>query len=305
MTERSENDLLSEILGEYKLKATVFATPSVCGDWQVNTSGMHRVGFHLVGRGACWLHMRGLAAPEPLRAGDLLFLPGDHWHVLSPEVKLQDDAMRLADDGSGPRTELICGSISHADPGAEALFRALPEFILLRSGDDEGGSRLAHLALLLAAEASSADLGRQVALDRLADVLFVMVLRHVTRRGLVRGGLLAALQDPRLRRALGAFHAAPGEAWTLGALARQAGMSRTAFAMRFSAVVGEPPMQYLAKWRMQRAETLLRDRRLSVAQVAERLGYSTEAAFRRAFKRLRGIGPGETRRVARAGHQPL
>jgi AraC family transcriptional regulator, activator of mtrCDE len=297
MSERSINDLLSDFLIQSRVRASVFASPSVCGAWRVNTTGMHRLGFHLVARGTCWLHMRGFAAPEALRAGDLLVVPGDQWHVLSPEVQLDGEDMLLPGGGTGPRTDLICGSISFPDSMAEALLNSLPQLVLLRTGEGEADSRLETLARLMAAEARSEDSGRQVVLDRLADVVLVMVLRHVMQRGLVRSGLFAALADPRLSRALAALHAEPGAAWTLAGLAEFAGMARTAFAQRFAAIMGDTPMSYVAAWRMQQAERLLRNRSLSVAQVAEQLGYSTEAAFRRAFKRIRGIGPGEVRRV--------
>ena len=297
MTERSISDLLSDFLVQARVHASVFASPSVCGAWRINTTGMHRLGFHLVARGTCWLHMRGFAAPEPLRAGDLLLIPGEQWHVLSPEIRLDGDDMVLPEGGAGPRTDLICGSISFPDSTAEALLNSLPDLVLLRTGEGETDTRLETLARLMAAEARAQDGGRQVVLDRLADVLLVMVLRHVMQRGLVRSGLLAALGDPRLSRALAAMHAEPGAQWTLAGLAACGGMARTAFAQRFAAVMNDTPMNYLAGWRMQQADRLLRDRRLSVAQVAEQLGYSTEASFRRAFKRIRGVGPGEVRRL--------
>jgi AraC family transcriptional regulator, activator of mtrCDE len=298
MPDRSIDDLLSEFLVQARVHAGVFASPSVCGAWRINTTGMHRLGFHLVARGTCWLHMRGFAAPEPLRAGDLMVIPGDQWHVLSPEIELDGEEMLLPEGGDGPRTDLICGSISIHDSMAEALLNSLPQLVLLRTAEGETDTRLETLARLMAAEAHLADSGRQVVLDRLADVLLVMVLRHVMRLGLVRRGLLAALADPRLSRALAALHADPGAAWTLAGLAECAGMARTAFAQRFAAIMGDTPMNYVATWRMQQADQLLRDRRLSVAGVAEQLGYSTEAAFRRAFKRIRGVGPGEIRRIA-------
>jgi AraC family transcriptional regulator, activator of mtrCDE len=300
MSVHSFDDLLSEFLVQSRVQASVFASPSVCGAWRINLTGQHRLGFHLVARGSCWLHMRGFAAPEALRAGDLLVIPGSQWHVLSPEVELDGEDTRLPAGSSGPRTDLICGSISFPDSMAEALLNSLPQLVLMRTADDEVGSRLETLARLMAAEARMEDGGRQVVLDRLSDVLLVMVLRHVMQRGLVRSGLLAALADPRLSRALAAMHAEPGAPWSLARLAGRAGMARTAFAQRFSAIMGDTPMSYLTGWRMLQADRLLRDRRLSVAEVAERLGYSTEAAFRRAFKRLRGVGPGEVRRVASA-----
>ena len=305
MTEGSVDDLLSEFLIQSHVHASVFATPSLCGAWRVNTSGMHRLGFHLVARGSCWLHMRGFAAPEPLRAGDLLVIPGEQWHVLSPEVELDGEDMVLPEGGTGPRTDLICGGIAFPDATAEALLLSLPQLVLLRTMDGETDSRLEPLARLMGAEARSQDNGRQVVLDRLADVLLVMLLRHVMRHGLVRRGLLAAIADPRLSKALAGMHSDPGEVWTLTKLAAEAGMARTAFSQRFTSVMGETPIHYLTRWRMQLADGMLRDRNLSVAQIAEQLGYATEAAFRRAFKRVRGVGPGQVRRVSREEPQTL
>ena len=111
---------------------------------------------------------------------------------------------------------------------------------------------------------------------------------------------MAALKDERVARTLAALHRSPGKDWRVDSLAREAGMSRTVFAERFGALLGRTPMQYLAAWRMHLAEDMLKLQRASVAQVAERLGYQTETAFRRAFKRIRGVGPGDVRRRARA-----
>jgi AraC-like DNA-binding protein len=138
-------------------------------------------------------------------------------------------------------------------------------------------------------------------LDRLAEAMFVLVLRHHMARAPELTGFLAALKDERVARALAALHRRPGESWRVNTLAREAGMSRTVFAERFVALLGRTPMQYLAAWRMHLADEMLRAHRSSVAQVAERLGYQTETAFRRAFRRVRGVGPGGVRRRARPG----
>jgi AraC-like DNA-binding protein len=141
--------------------------------------------------------------------------------------------------------------------------------------------------------------GRKSVLNRLAEVMFVMVLRHYMQQAPELEGFLAA--EGRARsRALAALHRTPGEGWRVDSLAREAGMSRTVFAERFVALLGRTPMQYLARWRMHLADEMLRRRRSSVAQIAEQLGYRTETAFRRAFRRVRGAGPGEVRRKARA-----
>jgi AraC-like DNA-binding protein len=137
-------------------------------------------------------------------------------------------------------------------------------------------------------------------LDRLVEAMFVLVLRHHMTSTPALTGFLGALKDERVARSLAALHRTPGHGWRVETLAREAGMSRTVFAERFAALLGHTPMQYLAAWRMHLADDMLSLGRASVAQVAEQLGYQTETAFRRAFKRVRGIGPGTARRRARA-----
>lgn len=133
-------------------------------------------------------------------------------------------------------------------------------------------------------------------LDKLGEALFAMVLRAYLESGEEKRGFLAALAEPRVGRTLDAIHRQPDRDWHVEKLAALAGMSRTAFVTSFSDLVGVPPMQYLAEWRMQRAGGLLRDPRNSVRGVAAQLGYRSEAAFRRAFKRLQGLNPGALRR---------
>ena len=152
--------------------------------------------------------------------------------------------------------------------------------------------------MLVEYEAGAA--GRQGVLDRFAEVLFVLVLRHYMQHAPELNGFLAVFKDERIVRALAALHRSPGTDWRVETLAREASMSRTVFAERFAGLVGQTPMQYLAKWRMHLADEMLQARGSSVAQVAERVGYQTEAAFRRAFRRMRGLGPGVVRRRAQA-----
>ena len=289
-------DSLSQIITHYQMKARVYSSPRVCGAWRINPTGMHAASFHLVAAGGCWLHLSRTGEPVRLEAGALIFLSRDLWHVLSPEARLDGDDTRIDVLADGPQTELICGSIDFGSPHAARLMSTLPDLVLLNGNDDEHPNRIKALGRLMAAEASGEDNGNQMVLDRLSDVLVVLVLRHAMASGLVQGGALAVLAYRRLSGALDAMHRTPGEHWTLEALAARAGVSRTAFAQRFAALMGETPMSYLAAWRMQLAEQHLRDQRLSVAQIAELLGYATEAAFRRAFKRVRGIAPGAIRR---------
>jgi transcriptional regulator GlxA family with amidase domain len=172
--------------------------------------------------------------------------------------------------------------------------RALPPAITVRADADNG--RLAALAAVLRGEAQAQAFGSRAVLDKLSDALFVIALRDYLRHQPPTTGLLAALTDRRLSAALAAIHEHPGTDWTVQALADKALLSRAAFAQRFNELLGEPPMRYLARWRMTIGLQRLREGRVSVAQVAGELGFETEAAFRRAFKRAHGFGPGFARR---------
>jgi AraC family transcriptional activator of mtrCDE len=165
--------------------------------------------------------------------------------------------------------------------------------------EQDSGMQFRQLAQLMLHEARGSSFGSRAILDKMADTLFVMALRHHIEHTPDRRGLLAALTDPRLVQALEAIHMHPGRDWTVAALAEAAHMSRTAFANHFAAVLGAGPIEYLTQWRMSEARRLLADPRTSVAAVASDLGYRTEAAFRRAFKRVTGVGPGVVRRQER------
>lgn len=296
MTFRSE-DVLSDVLSGYRLAASVFHHDDWCGRWQVNISGSRRTTFHLIGRGACWLHLKG-RAPIPLAGGDLVVFPHDAWHVLTPTPARPRSGATVfpAGEAEGPVANLLCGYFDFGVAARNPILEALPEFIHIRGERTPAYARLESLARLILAEADAGDDGQHLVLGRLADALFVTVLRAYLHEARDQRGLLAALADPRISKALAAAHREPGRRWTVAALARVAAMSRTAFSVTFGKLLGEPPLRYLTDFRMRRAVELLRDRGRSVAVVAEELGYQTEAAFRRAFKRVQGVAPGAVRR---------
>jgi AraC-like DNA-binding protein len=155
---------------------------------------------------------------------------------------------------------------------------------------------MADLVRLMITEAERGGVGGEVVLDRLGDALFVLAVRVAMARGEANRGFLAALADRHLHLALRAIHADPARSWPLESLAREAGLSRSAFATRFHALAGLTPMGYLRRWRMQLAAEWLRDGGLPLIEIAERLGYGSEAAFSRAFKRELGSSPGQIRR---------
>jgi AraC-like DNA-binding protein len=242
--------------------------------------------------------MNGQQAPIALRSGDLVLFPQNAWHMISASSELEGDEPIIVNEGDGPITSMICGSIHFRSGHRNPLLAALPRLILVKA--ETGGSRLESLARIMTAEVDAADFGSDIVNNKLADVLFVLAVRHYIQTAVDQRGVLAALADPALCRALSAIHADPGHGWTVASLASRAGMSRTAFSNRFGQMVGESPISYLTNWRMQQAEHLMRTQGATVAAMAEQFGYETETAFRRAFKRVTRQAPGVVRRTTKA-----
>lgn len=292
-------DVLSDVLRLLRLRASVFFHAGFCGNWSVDSSGGGKATFHLIARGACWLHMSGRGEPIALRGGDLVVFPRDAVHVISanaerPELPAHSGV--IPGDGEGARTSLICGYFDFDSPQANPVLSALPDVLHIRGEDAANAGWLDLLMRLIAAETEADEPGSDVIVDRLSDVLFIQVIRNHMRERAEQRGLLAALADRRISRALESLHESPGVAWSVERLADIAGMSRAAFAKRFQELMAMPPMSYVTHWRMQRACELLRSSELSVAAIAESSGYQSEAAFRKAFRQQVGVGPGAIRR---------
>ncbi len=287
MTKSTDLDLISELLETSRLKATVFANPRGFGAWQIVGTSTSPV-FHLLARGACWLHSED-RRPLPLSAGDLVVMLRGGRHILSARPEVDGEETRLPQRASGdePVTELICGRFDFGDALAGEILDDLPDLLVIRNDS----TRLEGLARLLAVEAATEAPGRQVALDRLSDLLFIAVLRHLMERGAITRGLLAALTDVKLSHALAAMHGDPAQSWTLQSLAQRAGMSRTVFTKRFHALMGTTPLRWLTRLRMHKAQALLAPGGRPVGSVAAEVGYESEAAFRRAYGKWRAARP--------------
>lgn len=281
--------VLQSLLTAYQLRARLTDRLEYCGRWEEPEPEATVAWFHLVERGRCCIRADILPKPLHLEAGDLVIFPGGASHLIcSAEPRPDAPAEEV--------TILLCGEFEFEGQVAAPLVRALPG--CLRVPAEAGGPSLSALASLLREEGQRRAFGSRAVMDKLSDALFVIGLRHHLQQRSEARGLLAALIDSRLAPALGAIHADPGAPWTVASLAERSHQSRAAFAQRFTEVLGEPPMRYLARWRMTEALRLLRDPRLSVSSVAGQLGFETEAAFRRGFKRVHGYGPGQARRNA-------
>ncbi|MEQ8858478.1 MAG: AraC family transcriptional regulator [Pseudomonadales bacterium] len=290
-------DALSLILSRLGLTAGVSTEAAMCGGaWAVNTSGGHTGTFHLVESGDCWLHLEG-SAPRRLHPGDFVLFPRDAGHFLTPEEHIPEGvAVNEAPpiQAGVPVTRMLCGYIEFRSRAAWPLLDSLPDAFVIDLADSAVGDTR-NLLNLLISEAFADHPGRSAVIDHLIHVLVVFALRqHIESGACV--GLMAALADPRLGRALSGFHAAPERRWSVDLLAAEASMSRAAFAAAFKASAGESPMAYVTGWRMQMAIDLLTRTDDSMAQIAEAVGYESEAAFRNAFRKVVGQPPGQVRR---------
>lgn len=293
----AEFDLIDDLLLSFGFRAHVYASPRLCGAWQINPGDAHQASFHLVARGACWLQ-RPQQAPLALASGDLVVFPRTGWHVLGGQPGLlgQGETVFPSWTIEQPQTHLVCGAFEFLHGHDNPLIESLPDCIVVRA---EGESaRLAAIARLLSEEAIDSGPGRQAILDKLSETLFVMLTRRQLRDQAPDIGWLAAVADPAIGPVLKAIHREPGRPWQIIDLANRSGLSRTIFMARFSRLLGQTPIAYLTEWRMRCAERLLREGKLSVEEISGRLGYETPAAFRRAFKRVTGVPPGALRRPA-------
>jgi AraC-like DNA-binding protein len=253
--------------------------------------------FHAVAEGAIQLGDRRLVR------GDVALVTHGDGHVLRSEpgadapdiLALEREQVSelyetLRHGGGGARTRLLCGAIRFEHPSARNLIGALPDVIQLDAAP------LQTTLAMLASETREPQPGGEAIITRLADVLVIQAIRGwLAADPAAQTGWLGALRDPHLGRALALIHNDPAREWTVATLAAELAMSRSAFAARFSELVGVPAMQYVTDWRMQLARNRLRDG-ATVAEVAGELGYRSEAAFARAFKRVTGIPPGAARR---------
>jgi AraC-like DNA-binding protein len=312
-------DALSDVLRAVRLSGAFFFDVHASSPWCAETplgktvvdamfpGSDHLISYHLLMEGTCWATIEE-EAPIKLSAGDILVLPQGDTHVLattpgirkSPEMamyRMPEDRqlptkISMGTEG-GERAHFVCGFLGCDSRPYNPLLTALPRVIVIK--DHVSGALGAYFRAALA-ECKGGRMGSADLLGRISELMFVdVVRRHLESLPADRVNWLAGLRDPYIGRALMALHANPSSDWTLESLAQEAALSRSAFAERFTLYVGYPPMQYLTNWRMQLATNYLRNGTESIAAVANRVGYDSEAAFSRAFKKTVGAPPSEWR----------
>ena len=311
-------DALSDVLRAVRLTGAVFFAIDASSPWVAETPGArvvapklmpgaeHVIEYHVVTGGSCWAGLIDEPAVR-LEAGDIIVFPQGDAHTVSSTPGMRgipsDEAQRLALNaqklpvaisiqGGGPdQTRIICGFLGCDARPFNPLLSALPRVIVLR-GSGDASSVLGRLVELAVVESAAARAGSECALSRLSELLFVEAVRHhVATLSVEQVGWFAALRDDQIGRALQKLHERPAHPWTLEELAKEVGMSRSMLAERFAHFVGMPPIQYLANWRIQLAASLLRSTKASLAEIADRVGYGSETALSRAFKRTVGVAP--------------
>jgi AraC-like DNA-binding protein len=312
-------DVLADVLSNTRLDGKVFCRSELRAPWGMTFDTMAQAVVHVVARGTCWLRTRSMPAPVQLVQGDVLLLPHGSGHTLlsDPAVRPvsfselmaqgrfgEDGGLRLG--GDGPPTVLLCGAYRFEHDGVHPLLSLLPDLIHVPADGEAVNARMEPAVRMLIAEFTQPGPGSAAVTSRLVDVLFIHVIRSwLERQPAGGGGWLGAVRDPQVGRALARMHAEPRRDWTVESLATEVAMSRAAFARRFRELVGEPPLEYLTRWRMDVASRLLRETDAPLARIAERVGYASEFAFNRTFHRVRGLPPGRYREQVREATRAL
>jgi len=310
----ASSDPLGEALHFLRMSGTFYCRSEFTAPWGLDLPAMPQcLMFHVLTLGECWLEAQG-DPPRRLAPGDLVLVPHGEGHRLVsapgeaaaglfdlPRAFASERYEVLRQGGGGEATAMICGAVRFDHPAALQLVRLLPRVLEAQVRDPGPRDWLMSTLQLMENEARAMRPGGETVITRLADILVIQAIRAwIEQDPAAQGGWLGALQDRQLGCALSLIHREPARDWSLPALAEAAAMSRSAFAARFAEKVGMPAMQYVTRWRMQVALSWLQEREIAVAELAERLGYQSEAAFSRAFKRCIGVAPGSVRRCSGA-----
>jgi AraC-like DNA-binding protein len=313
-------DALSDVLRVIRLCGGVFLEAELTAPWCINgrlsaddckpflAAPRHVIASHFVAAGHMQICIDGDAAIE-VGAGELVLLPRNDAHSFGSDLSIAPmpardviqppdvgGISRIKYGGGGEATQLLCGFLG-SDTPFSPLLASLPSLLKLDLRATASGTWIESSFRFAVSEIAAGRVGSATVIARLSELLFVEAVgQYVASLPAERRGWLAGLRDPHIGRALALLHARPTESWTAEALALEVGMSRSVFAERFSTLVGQPPMQYLTLWRMHVAAQQLREGRGNVAQIGFAVGYESEAAFSRAFKRQFGTSPGSWRR---------
>ena len=323
-------DALSDVLKSVRLEGAVYLNAEFTAPWCVSAKfglatararlagAEHVLYFHYLAEGRCQVRLADGHAHEAF-ARDLVIFPRAEFHVMGSDLQLapvetaslldaraarDTDVVQLRHGGGGEATRVVCGFLGCDRGMARLLFDALPRVLVIPMRDGPAATMLQELLRVGVRESSAARPGAESLLAKLSELMFVEAMRvYVASLPPGGKGWLAGVSDAHVGRALALLHADPKRDWTVEELAREAALSRSALAERFGALVGEPPMQYLIRWRLALAADRLRSSDRPIAQIAEEFGYESESAFNRAFKRQFEMPPAAWRKRRAQGEQ--
>jgi len=323
-------DALSDVLKSVRLEGAFYLDVEFTAPWCIRgkyggesvrerlAGADHVVYFHFLTEGRCKVRLADGTDVLEVAAGDFVLFPQDDRHLMGSELRLApvetdrlvaEEAapglMQIRHGGGGTATRFVCGYLACSRSVCRPLLEALPRVLRISIGDGPAATLLRDLVRAGVRESSASRPGTGSTLAKLSELMFVEAMRRYVENMPPEGkGWLAGVRDPHVGRALALLHAKPGGDWTVEKLARAVALSRSALAERFAALVGEPPMQYLKRWRLALAARSLRSGREAVARVAERSGYESEATFSRAFKQEFGMPPAAWRKKRQVTAQP-
>jgi AraC family transcriptional regulator, alkane utilization regulator len=310
-------DLLADVLSASQFNSMVYCQTDFTAPWGVKWEGRAgRAGFIMIVRGSCFLECGMSDQPVSMAPGDFLLTSRARPYTLrdslsSPVTRFDDVLAEVNLDsttrnrtfsfgGGGAATRVVMGCYDFDTSGNNPFFSSLPEFIYIKAEELQAEPWMEPTLRFLSSELANERFGSSIAVDRLTELVFVQAVRvHVTRTQLSRShtsGWLKAIGDGQIGKALAAIHANPHEPWTVASLAQHVDMSRSSFAAKFKDLTGSSPLDYVTSWRMHKAQSLLEQGSTSIFDVANLVGYKSEAAFSKAFKRETGRPPGFCRK---------
>jgi AraC-like DNA-binding protein len=302
-------DILTDVLNTLELKGWLSSRRELAPPWRYDFAASKDSLFHVLSFGGAYLHVEGETEPIRVEDGDVVMFPTGHQHSLyddptSPLTRVvhldynpQRSHQVINREGEGPKPLMFCGAFHFEYPNDFPLLYRLPKLIHIPGTQGRLERSFDDIMRLIAWESASQQPGTEVMLRRLTELLFIQIIRlWIDQQAEVSVGWVAALRDQPISAALGLIHQSPERRWKVQDLANVAALSRSAFSARFTELVGEPPMTYLTRWRMLRATRLLKNE-VRMETIAELLGYQSEVAFRKAFKREIGIPPAQYRKL--------
>lgn len=306
--------MLSDILSRLDVEGTLYFRTSFTSPWSVRVPAYRNVArFHYAHKGGCFVRITDTPSAVLLEQGDLIIIPRGAWHTLYCDPKTEGQAIQLdqvveesgfsgrgalvyGELGSDQETQLVCGHFTFDEHGNHPLFESLPDYIHIKNYGEVAGSWMESTLKVIGREAGRGGVGGDFIAIRMSEIILAQALRTYFESEGADKPVFAAFIDPHIAPVLSAIHESPEKSWSLEKMAGIACLSRTAFITRFNARLSMTPSKYLTYWRMQLARQSLVKSNASILDVAENVGYQSEAAFGRVFKKYHGVAPATYRR---------